>query len=73
MIQLRKFKTRSKHIRDDDFVWVNPDHISFLSCDTGAASTTVTCIGGGRTFVTETPEQILAMIPQKFGDRPANY
>ena len=74
MIQLQKFKGENLKW-DGRFVWVNPDHITFLSFTQEQFShlgksiykpfTTITCIGGGQVNVMETPELILTMVPAK--------
>jgi hypothetical protein len=58
MIQLKKFESPS-------FIWVNPDHITFLSLYfekrklDGPTSTVITTIGGGQVKVEESPEKIM--------------
>jgi hypothetical protein len=58
MIQLRKFKSE-RTSWNGNYVWVKHDHITFLSRDSDAPSTTVTTIGGGKVFVYDTPQGIM--------------
>jgi hypothetical protein len=69
MIQLKR-NGMDQYPWDGTYVWVNSDHITFLVPGinserlTDKAYTIITCLGGGRTYVHETPEEILKMMTQ---------
>ncbi len=65
MIQLRNNLMDGREW-DGTYVWVNPDHISFIwpgkgDPDVFATHSIITTVGGGRVIVHETPEEILKM------------
>jgi hypothetical protein len=64
VIQLRKFESERTSWQGN-YVWVNHAHITFLSRDASAASTTVTTIGGGLIFVYDTPAEIMEQMPSR--------